>query len=116
MIVHLLAPAQATGDLVGFRSRIGTGNGRWQGPSPQPADVDVDVELDFRGVVNWNTAEISSAPPAIQIAATGTLLRGRVTLWVPETLQRLRDLRVFVDQPAEPVTSGHRGIRVRRHR
>jgi hypothetical protein len=79
MIVHLLAPAQATGDLVSFRSRIGTGNGRWQGPSPHPADVGVDVELDFHGVVNWNTAEISSAPPVIQIAATGTLLRGHVT-------------------------------------
>jgi hypothetical protein len=38
------------------------------------------------------------------------------TLWVPETLQRLRDLRVFVDQATEPIAFDHRGGRVGRHR
>lgn len=37
-------------------------------------------------------------------------------LWVPETLQRPRDLRIFVDQAAESVASDHRGVRVGGHR
>lgn len=37
-------------------------------------------------------------------------------LWVPETPQRLRDLRVFVDQAAAPIASDHRDGRVRGHR
>jgi hypothetical protein len=37
-------------------------------------------------------------------------------LWVPRTLQRLRDLRILMDQAAEPLASDHGGGWVRRHR
>jgi hypothetical protein len=104
MIIYLLAPAQATGDIVRFQTRIGAGTGRWQGPSPQPADVHVDVELDFREVVDWNTAELSSAPSVIQIQATGTLLRGRVTHFSNDGVLGLQlgDGSIQLDMQGEP--------------
>jgi len=37
-------------------------------------------------------------------------------LWVPETLHQSCDLRVFVDEAAEPVLSNDAGVRVRWHR
>jgi ribosomal protein L15E len=34
------------------------------------------------------------------------------SLWVPETSQQLRDLRILVDQAAELIASDHRGRRI----
>ena len=104
MIVHLLATAQATGDLVRLQTQLGTGTGRWQGPGPQPANVPIDVELDFHELVHWNSTEISSAPPLIQIQATGTLLRGHVTHLSNDGLLGLQlgNGNIHLDMEGEP--------------
>jgi hypothetical protein len=70
-------------------------------------------------------AEISSDHPRRLLLGVGwlTIYDGRSTvegsslrLWVPETRQRLRDLRRFVDQASESIASDHRDGWVRRHR
>lgn len=85
-------------------------------PRPRPAQLPTSgPDLALPATVSpLMTLTFSGRPghsPAGRLASATRPGPGPV--WVPETLQQLRDLRIFVDQAAEPIAFDHRGCWVR---